>query len=197
MPGDDSYAGQGATDDRCRRRDVHGGAAMTPARTLLIAMVAVALVVGARPIAGANSFRAACCCPGSQSSRLLHDRDASAEFWRLRPARRSGYRCDRPDHLHLRKGNGPRQEPGERASASRWRRARNSFAPRGMVGAWTRGLEYNIYLDATHRRSGAPARGHSGLYRYDPPNRTPVTVPAFGRISQAGCGCRDVQRQVA
>ena len=38
LPGDDSHAGQGAADDRCRRGDVRGGAAVTPARSLLIAM---------------------------------------------------------------------------------------------------------------------------------------------------------------
>ena len=33
VPGDDSHAGQGAADDRCRRGDVRGGTAMTPARS--------------------------------------------------------------------------------------------------------------------------------------------------------------------
>ena len=56
VPGDDSHAGQGAADDRCRRGDVRGEAAVTPARSLLIAMVAVALLIGARPIAGDEQF---------------------------------------------------------------------------------------------------------------------------------------------
>ena len=40
VPGDDSHAGQSAADDRCRRGDVRGGAAVTPARSLLIALMA-------------------------------------------------------------------------------------------------------------------------------------------------------------
>ena len=56
VPGDDSHAGQGAADDRCRRGDLRGGAAMTPARSLLIAMVAVVLLIGARPIAGVEQY---------------------------------------------------------------------------------------------------------------------------------------------
>ena len=56
VPGDDSHAGQGAADDRCRRGDVRGGAAVTPARSLLIAVVAVVLLIGARPIAGDEQF---------------------------------------------------------------------------------------------------------------------------------------------
>ena len=56
VPGDDSHAGQGAADDRCRRGDLRGGAAMTPARSLLVAMVAVVLLIGARPIAGVEQY---------------------------------------------------------------------------------------------------------------------------------------------
>ena len=56
VPGDDSHAGEGAADDRCRRGDMRGGAAMTPARSLLIAMVAVALLIAARPIAGVEQY---------------------------------------------------------------------------------------------------------------------------------------------
>ena len=92
VPGDDSHAGQGAADDGCRRGDVRGGAAVTPARSLLIAMVAVALLIGARPIAGDEQFPRGLLSGADPRTPepLLHDRNAAAEFCHLRPARREG-----------------------------------------------------------------------------------------------------------
>jgi spore coat protein U-like protein len=59
----------------------------------------------------------------------------------------------------------------------------NSFAPRHMVGPGFDDLEYNIYLDATHRMVWGTGEGPTQVYiDTHPPNRTPVIVPAFGRI---------------
>ena len=63
----------------------------------------------------------------------------------------------------------------------------NSFAPRGMVGpeflASSRRLDYNIYLDAAHHQVWGTGEGPTLAYiDSNPPNGTPVTVPAFGRI---------------
>src|SRR6185295_14028035 len=63
VPGDDSYAGQGAVDDRCRRGDVRGGPAMTPVRALLIAVLAIVPVIGARPGAEAQFPRGLLAAP--------------------------------------------------------------------------------------------------------------------------------------
>jgi spore coat protein U-like protein len=52
-----------------------------------------------------------------------------------------------------------------------------------MMGPGLSGLEYNIYLDATHRTVWGTGEGTTQYY-YDanPPNRTPVLVVAYGRI---------------
>ena len=53
-----------------------------------------------------------------------------------------------------------------------------------MVGARaSTSSEYNIYLDATHRTVWGTGEGPTQVYiDTNPPNGTPVIVPAFGRI---------------
>jgi spore coat protein U-like protein len=52
-----------------------------------------------------------------------------------------------------------------------------------MTGAGFDVLGYNIYLDATHRTVWGTGAGSTQVYiDSNPPNDTPVTVPAFGRI---------------
>ena len=60
----------------------------------------------------------------------------------------------------------------------------NSFAPRHMYGGLGfEELEYNIYLDAQHRQVWGTGEGPTQVYiDNNPPNNTPVIVPAFGRI---------------
>jgi spore coat protein U-like protein len=59
----------------------------------------------------------------------------------------------------------------------------NSFAHRGMVGPGGRLMEYNIYLDATHRTVFGTGVGSTEVYiDLHPPNLTPTIVPLFGRI---------------
>ena len=44
-------------------------------------------------------------------------------------------------------------------------------------------LYYNIYLDATHRTIWGDGTNGTDVYiDPKPPNKTPVTVPAYGRI---------------
>lgn len=60
----------------------------------------------------------------------------------------------------------------------------NSFAPRHMFGGLGFDeLDYNIYLDAQHRMVWGTGEGPTQVYTdNNPPNDTPVIVPAFGRI---------------
>ena len=60
----------------------------------------------------------------------------------------------------------------------------NTFSPRTMVGPDNaQQLEYNLYLDPTHRTVwGQGAFGTDVYVDSSPPNRTPVTVPVYGRI---------------
>ena len=61
--------------------------------------------------------------------------------------------------------------------------ASNSFAPRHMYGLTIETLDYNIYLDSTHRQVWGTGEGPTLAYvDAHPPNGTTVTVPAFGRI---------------
>ena len=59
----------------------------------------------------------------------------------------------------------------------------NQFSPRAMRSGPVDDLDYNLYLDATHRTIWG-----QGLYGTDvyvdthPPNRTPVIVPVYGRV---------------
>jgi len=59
----------------------------------------------------------------------------------------------------------------------------NSFQPRTMVGAGYELLGYNIYLDATHRTVWGNGAGSTEVYfNATPPDLTPVTLLAYGRI---------------
>ena len=60
----------------------------------------------------------------------------------------------------------------------------NSFAPRQMYGGLgIDELNYNIYLDAQHRTVWGTGEGPTEVYiDNNPPNGTPVIVPAFGLI---------------
>ena len=52
-----------------------------------------------------------------------------------------------------------------------------------MVGAGFEVLGYNIYLDATHRTVWGTGTGSTEVYfDANPPDLTPVTVVAYGRI---------------
>jgi spore coat protein U-like protein len=52
-----------------------------------------------------------------------------------------------------------------------------------MLGPEFAALNYNIYLDATHRTIWGTGEGTTQAYiDTHPPNGTPVIVPAFGRI---------------
>ena len=103
---------------------------------------------------GTNSFRAACWPRGAKTQRrILHDRDAAVEFWHLRPARRARtldaigqiiYTCEN--------GNGPgRAEPdkGIRIEMAQGSGTRSPHVT--WLGPERDDLDYNIYLDATHR----------------------------------------------
>ena len=59
----------------------------------------------------------------------------------------------------------------------------SQFSPRSMSAGPQDRLEYNIYLDATHQTIwGQGLYGTDVYYESNPPNGTPVVVPAYGRI---------------
>ena len=159
---------------------------MTPARSLLIAMVAIVALV-ARPIAGDGQFprglmasadpRApsrSCTIETRPLSFGIYDTLAETD---LDAIGQIIYTCEN--------GNGPgRAKPEERGIRIEMAQgSSNSFAPRHMLGPGLGDLEYNIYLDATHRTVWGTGEGPTQAYvDTNPPNRTTVIVPAFGRI---------------
>ena len=57
------------------------------------------------------------------------------------------------------------------------------FTPRYMSAGPGASLAYNIYLDATHQTVwGQGIYGTDVYYENNPPNGTPVVIPAYGRI---------------
>jgi spore coat protein U-like protein len=59
----------------------------------------------------------------------------------------------------------------------------NQFSPRAMAGPAGELLDYNLYLDPTHRTIwGQGAHGTDVYVDAKPPNRTPVMVPVYGRV---------------
>jgi spore coat protein U-like protein len=181
---------------------------MTPARSLLIAMPAVALLIGARPIAGDGQFPRGLMSSAPRTgggSCTIETRPLS--FGNYDPLAGTDvdatgqiiYTCELgaggggpPDG----RGGGRGGGPGQQTAAPKGIRIEmaqgygNSFAPRQMVGLGGETLGFNIYLDATHRTVWGTGEG-STQYYYDanPPNGTSVIVTAFGRIF----GRQDVQ----
>jgi spore coat protein U-like protein len=151
---------------------------VTPARSLLVAIVAVALLIGDRPISVIAQFprgllaaaprtqpdRNFCIIEtrplsfGSYDSLATGDLDALAQVI---------YVCD----------NQARNIRIEMATGYA-----NQFDRHMSSGGLDR-LNYNIYLDATRRTIwGNGTHGTDVFFASNPPNRTPTVVPVFGRI---------------
>jgi spore coat protein U-like protein len=160
---------------------------MKPVRSLLIAVVGVVLLIGARPIAWDEQFpRGLMSAPDPKANRscTIETRPLSFGLYdEFAPADKDAigqiiYTCEN--------GNGPGttakpEEQGIRIEIAQG--SSNSFAPRHMLGLGGSDLEYNIYLDATRRTVWGTGEGPTQVYiDTHPPNRTPVVVPAFGRI---------------
>ena len=162
---------------------------MTPARSLSIAMVAVALLIGGRPMAGDEQFprglmasadprtsSRSCTIETRPISFGIYDTLAETD---LDAIGQIIYTCENGG------GGGPgRAKPEQKGIRIEMAQGfGNSFAPRHMLGPGGDDLEFNIYLDATRRMVWGTGEGPTQVYiDTHPPNRTPVIVPAFGRI---------------
>ena len=159
---------------------------MTPARSLAVALLALAVVIGARPVAEAQFPHG---LMASAEPRVGQNRSCTIE---TRPLSFGNYDTlaetdlDAIGQIIYTCENGvlgrakPEQQ-GIRIEMAQG--SSNSFAPRHMYGPGLGDLEYNIYLDATHRRVWGTGEGPTQVYIDEhPPNRTTVIVPAFGRV---------------
>jgi spore coat protein U domain-containing protein, fimbrial subunit CupE1/2/3/6 len=161
---------------------------VTPARSLVIALVAVVLLIGARPLAGVPQFPRglmASAAPKANRSCTIETRPLSFGIYDplagtdLDAIGQIIYACESGS------GGGPgRAKPENKGIRIEMAQgSSNSFAPRHMYGLGFADLQYNIYLDATHRTVWGTGEGSTQVYIDEhPPNGTPVIVPAFGRI---------------
>jgi spore coat protein U-like protein len=163
---------------------VRGEAPVRSARFLLVATVAVAVLIGARPSARDGQFprglmstapTAVVGCTietrplsfGTYDQSAETDVDATAQVI---------YTCT----------NDLLSGPGVRGVTIRIEMTQgfgNSFDPRRMTGPGFETLDYNIYLDARYRTIWGTGVGRTQVYRdVHPPNQTPVVVTVYGRI---------------
>jgi hypothetical protein len=175
---------------------------------LLIAIVAVALLIGVRPIAGDAQFPrgllmsteprggggGSCAIETRPLSFPAYDPLAEVDVDAIgqiiyicgdgNPGRGGGPPDGRGGGPPDGRGGGPgslAQEKGIRIEMDEG--YSNSFQPRGMVGPAGVLLDYNIYLDATHRTVWGTGVGSTQVYLdLNPPLNTQVIVPAYGHI---------------
>jgi spore coat protein U-like protein len=179
---------------------------VTAARSLLIAVVAVILLIGGRPIAGDEQFPRGLMSAepraGAGGSCTIETRPLS--FGAYDPLAETDvaaigqiiYACSSGSGGggggDGRGGGPPLGRAGGLGTLAQNKGIRieldqgssNSFAPRSMIGPdLAIRLEYNIYLDATHRTVWGTGAGSTEVYiDLNPPIGTPVTVTAYGRI---------------
>jgi spore coat protein U-like protein len=161
---------------------------MTPGRSLIVAMVALALLIGARPIAGVEQYPRGLMSvePNKGGNRSCTIETRPLSFGNYDPL--AGTDVDAIGQIIYLCSNG---NSGNASSANATPKAirieldqgsSQSFEKREMVGPGER-LGYNIYLDATRQTIwGNGTQGTEVYFDAHPPNKTAVTVPAFGRI---------------
>jgi spore coat protein U-like protein len=147
---------------------------MTPFRLLFVAMVAAVLLVGARPgaeaqfphglLAGPEGKKGFCSIETRPLSFGTYDPEANGS---LEAVAQVIYTCDnQAKKIRIEMTTG----------------LSNQFDRYMFLDATTR-LYYNIYLDSTHTTIwGQGLYGTDVYYQNNPPNGTPVLVPAYGRI---------------
>ena len=161
---------------------------MTPVRTVLIATVAVGLLAGARPMAGDDQFpRGLMSSAEPRTSRVCRIETRPLSFGTYDPL--ADAPLDAVGQIIYVCANAVAAgatDPDPEKKSIRIEMSRGfsaSYSVRQMFGPDIQGLEYNIYLDATHRTIwGDGTSGTDFYYDAKPPNNTPVVVPAFGRI---------------
>lgn len=154
---------------------------MTLARSALVAAVALILLIGSRPAAGFyEQFPRGLMAAEPQKSKgcTIETRPLSFGVYdALSPTALDAvgqviYTCGEKDDKGVK---------NIRIELSRG--YTNSYSDRAMVGPSAENLFYNVYLDSNHRTIwGDGSNGTDYYFDPHPPNKTPVVVPAFGRI---------------
>jgi len=151
---------------------------MTPPRALLIAVVAMAPLIGARPGAEAQFPRGLLAAPPEgkdPGGALCSIETRPLSFGNYDPEANAS--VDAVAQVIYTCNNKAKKIRIEMTTG-----LSNQF-DRYMYSDATTRLYYNIYLDATHTTIwGQGLYGTDVYYQNNPPNGTPVVVPAYGRI---------------
>jgi spore coat protein U-like protein len=160
---------------------------MRPARLLVVAIIALMLLSGARPTAGGEQFpRGLMSAAPTGSKRTCTINVRPVSFGTYDPL--AGAALDAVGQVIYMCGNlgasGTGSDNNNKAIRIELETGlANSFSPRAMYAGSVDRLEYNLYLDATHQTVwGQGAFGTDVYVDPKPPNKTPVIVPIFGRI---------------
>lgn len=163
---------------------------MTTVRSLFIAMVALALLLDARPIAGVEQFpRGLLSAEPNKANRSCTIETRPLSFGNYDTLSETDVDAVGQVIYACTNGNsGGGGNPNAAAATPKAVRieldqgSSHSFERREMMGSRDR-LQYNIYLDATRQTVwGTGVQGTQVYFESHPPNKTPVIVPAFGRI---------------
>jgi spore coat protein U domain-containing protein, fimbrial subunit CupE1/2/3/6 len=160
---------------------------MTLTRSAMIAVAAAMLLIGARPMAGPveqypGGLMAA--APTASDSRICRIETRPLSFGVYNALATADtdavgqviYTCGNLSSSSLAQGSKAIRIELETGLS-------NQYVVRVMSAGHPEHLEYNIYLDATHRIVwGNGTNGTDAYIDSSPPNRTPVIVPVFGRI---------------
>jgi len=150
---------------------------VTPARSLRVALLALAVLIAARPGVEAQFPKGLLAAPRDKPDKgfcTIETRplsfgiyDPEANVSRDAVAQVI-YTCDsQAKKIRIEMTTG----------------SSNQFSPRYMSSGPVSELAYNIYLDSTHQTIwGQGLYGTDVYYENNPPNATPVVVPAYGRI---------------
>ena len=150
---------------------------MTPARSLLIVLLALAVLIGARPAAEAQFPRGLLAGgPGERAVATCAIETRPLSFGNYDPEANAS--VDAVAQVIYTCSNQAKKIRIEMTPGTS-----SQFTPRYMSAGAVDRLAYNIYLDATHQTIwGQGAFGTDVYYQSNPPNGTPVIVPAYGRI---------------
>jgi spore coat protein U-like protein len=160
---------------------------MTAFRSLCIAIVALVLIAG-RPAARAEDqypHGLMSAAPTTSDNRVCTIDVSPVSFGNYDPL--SGAAVDALGSVTYVCGNGgasTNAKPEKAVRVELETGSGNTYSPRSMTnGTGVDHLDYNLYLDPTHRTIWGNGFAGTDVYIDDhPPNRTPVTVPIFGRI---------------
>jgi spore coat protein U-like protein len=150
---------------------------VTPARSLLIVVLALAVLIGAQPGAEAQFPRGLLAAgPGEKSVAFCTIETRPLSFGTYDPVANAN--LDALSQIIYTCSN-----QGKKIRIEMSPGIANQFDRHMTAGTSQDFLNYNIYLDATRQTVwGNGTNGTDAYFENNPPNNTPVVVPMYGRV---------------